>query len=127
MLLLDIAIFAILLASAFVLERMGIVTQALHIKDATLKNIRVVADKRISDHWKEIFLRRNSIRTFMISMKLTLLIAVFLGMILVPLGLIELLFPKLHVFEYLLTWRGIIVSILPFIAYFFIRRYSRRK
>ena len=127
MLLLDLLIFVIILASAFLLERMGIVKQALLIKDATLANVRVMSNRKASDHWKEKYLRRNSVRTFGYSMKLTLLIALFLAAITVPLYIIDLVKPDWDVFHYLITWRGIIVSILPFIAYAFLRKLIKKK
>lgn len=119
----DIFVFLVILVAAFLFERSGILRTAKVVSAAVQKNYLVFRDPAISDHWKEIFLLKNSQRSFLASLKLSFQILVFLAVILVPLLFYNWIAPRDEVFAYLMTIRGIVMTILPFLAFFFLRKY----
>ncbi len=119
---LDLFVFLWLFVSALLFPNFGIVALGKKVQDLLFKSYQVFRAPGVSDHWKEKFLVRNSMRSLGVSLKMIFRIVAFLSVVIIPFLICELLFPQLAIFSYLVSLRGIIVSILPFLAYFLIQR-----
>ncbi|MCB9274526.1 MAG: hypothetical protein H6564_10835 [Lewinellaceae bacterium] len=124
---LGLFLFLLFFLMSFLFERLGVIQATKKINEATLKSLLVIREPAFSDHWKEKFLLGNSRKSLLLSLRLGGLILIFLVAVLIPLALYNWLFPGAHVFDYLMTARGIAVSILPFFVFFAIRKYQSSK
>ena len=86
--LLDIFIFILLFIAAALFQKLKILEVAAVIKNALMKNFSVFQSPAISDHWKEKYLFKNSLRTLGLSLKMLLLIAAFLLAVFIPLKIV---------------------------------------
>ena len=119
---LDLFIFLWLFLSAMLFPKFGIIAQGKKIQHLLSRSYEVFRAPKVSDHWKETFLVKNSMRSLGESFKMIFRIVGFLLMVVIPFFICDLLFPQLAIFSYLISIRGIIVSILPFIAYILVEK-----
>lgn len=77
---------------------------------------------KCSDNYKQQFILGYAIRLFKNSLILLLLLTILLGAFLLVLTAINQIFPSIHWFAYLISFRAFVVSIIAFIVYYLAKK-----
>jgi len=100
--------------------KLPLITVVSKIASFSIKAMRTLASKKISDHWKEIVMLKYAVILFKSTINLALLLGIIVLVVTVIIFTSDYLGSDLS--EFLYSWVGMIFSTISATAYYYLRK-----